>query len=157
MIPSRPAVEIVAREGARVLWLRGPLGIGEASALRAAATRFARPSPAAKQSITATQSGAPGPSAAAKQCPAVDISEVESLDASVVQILAALDADFARQGRRLEMRGSPEAVRRQWESAGWSGFAAESLPAPRAAAPPDAEPPAASPASAPDASQNPYG
>ncbi len=111
MIATPPSVEIVAREGNRegnnVLCLRGALGVADASSLRAAAMRFARP-PAARAAAELSQ---------------IDLSELASLDVSVVQILAALEAEFARQGRRLEMLGSPEAVRRQWESAGWSGFA----------------------------------
>lgn len=119
MIATPPPIEIVACDSnpdsnpgmKNVLCLRGSLGVADASALRAAATRFARP---------------PAGRAAADISPIdisqVDISELASLDVSVMQILAALEAEFARQGRRLEMRGSPEAVRRQWESAGWSGF-----------------------------------
>ncbi len=119
MIATQPSVEIVAREGNPVLCLRGALGVGDASALRAAATRFARPPAAAAPEATGPEAAG----TAAAGLSQIDIGELASLDVSVMQILAALGAEFARQGRRLEMPGASQAVRRQWESAGWPGFA----------------------------------
>jgi ABC-type transporter Mla MlaB component len=112
-------VEIVSRQDVSgqqqsVLCLRGSLGIADVVVLRDAAIRLAAECGAASADVNA------GPGVGPKVN--VDMSEVEGMDAGILQILAALDAEMIRQRRRLEVQGLPEAVERQWQAAGWRGF-----------------------------------
>jgi anti-anti-sigma regulatory factor len=101
------ALEIVSREDLLVLCLRGSLGIADAPALRDAALRFT-------ENV--------GASGAESAC--VDLSAVEGVDTGVLQVLAALDAEFARWKWRIIVERPPEAVESQWRKAGWPGFSA---------------------------------
>ena len=102
------AIEVNVRTEKSVLVLRGRLSVAEAPALRDAAVTF---------SIPAAAGG--GPDFAASVC---DMSELESTDLGILQILAALEAEFARDSRTLTVEGISQNLRSQWEAAGWRGF-----------------------------------
>jgi ABC-type transporter Mla MlaB component len=107
-------VEIVSQQDRAVLYLRGSLGMADVLALREAAVRLAAEPDAPAAPLNA------GPSVDPRV--RVDMSEIEGVDVGVLQILAALDAEFGRQGRRLVVQRPPETVEGQWRVAGWRGF-----------------------------------
>jgi anti-anti-sigma regulatory factor len=100
-------VQIIQDKEHKVLHLRGALGMANGPALRDAAL---------KMSVGPTGADAGGRIH-------VDMSAVEGADVAALQILAAFDAESARRGRHIEVTGLPITVERQWEAAGWGGFA----------------------------------
>lgn len=107
-----PAIEVISREEKSVLILRGHLSLADSVALREAAVTFS----------TARARGGQ-PDSRASSLGVCDVSELESTDVGVLQILAALEAEFARHSRTLVVEGVSEALRSHWEAAGWCGFA----------------------------------
>jgi hypothetical protein len=111
-------VEVVSQEDKAVLFLRGSVGVADAYAVHDAALQLA----AAAEGVFRGVSGGSdvhlnigsnrGPSFE------VNMSEVEAMDVAVLQILAALEAEFTRQGATFEIRVS-SAIERHWHAAGW--------------------------------------
>ena len=106
MVTALPAVEIVSGEQHKVLHLRGPLGLANGRALRDAALKMA---------VSPTGADATGRIH-------VDVSELETTDVAIVQVLAALHAESARRGRMLDVTGLRNVAQEEWQAAGWAGF-----------------------------------
>jgi anti-anti-sigma regulatory factor len=103
-------VQIVAGKEHKVLHLRGFLGMANGPALRDAALKMAL--------------GPAGADAASRIH--VEAGELEGADASILQVLAAFEAESQRRGRTLAIGGLRASVELQWQAAGWPGFSRRS-------------------------------
>ncbi len=96
------AVELLERENAATLKLRGSLGIAQAGALRQTILRaIHQPKPVS-----------------------LDLREVSRMEASALQVLMALEAELTRSGRRLKIDPLEGPRRRELAGSGWPVLAA---------------------------------